>query len=211
MPEGRKDILNLEVLHFTFLYLRPEGWSVSSPCRGWVGSLRMEAAGLTHSSVTIPHGDAAGQDALNNTVVEVVEKLLWHARLPQKVQPLLSLLNYLGGVECPGEVLADVNPQVFKSVHPLHFKLSDKQWLVSSPLFSNVHYYVLCLVRVEGEVVVLSPCHKTGHLPPVGRFIPASDPSITLVSSANVTMMLPCGRRHSQGRRSHGGRIPPHF
>ncbi len=73
MPEGRKDILNLEVLHFTFLYLRPEGWS--SPCRGWVGSLRMEAA-LLWTSVTIPHGDAAGQDALNNTVVEVVENLL---------------------------------------------------------------------------------------------------------------------------------------
>ncbi|KAK3553165.1 hypothetical protein QTP86_031740 [Hemibagrus guttatus] len=31
---------------------------------------------------------------------------------PQEVQPLLCLLNQLGGVECPCEVLADVDPQV---------------------------------------------------------------------------------------------------
>ncbi len=30
MPEGKKDFLNLEVLHFTLLYLRPEGRSVST-------------------------------------------------------------------------------------------------------------------------------------------------------------------------------------
>ncbi len=44
MAEGKKEFLNLEVLHFTHLYLRPEGRSVNSPCCGWVGSLRMEAA-----------------------------------------------------------------------------------------------------------------------------------------------------------------------
>ncbi len=43
--------------------------------------------------------------------------------------------------------------------------------------FSHVHYSLLCLVSVEGDVVVLTPCHKTGHLPPVGCFISASDPS----------------------------------
>ncbi len=89
----------------------------------------------------------------------------------------MCFLNQQGGVECPGEVLADVDPQVFKAAHPLHFKISDKQWLMSSPLFPRVHYHLLCLVRVEGEVVVLTPCHKAGHLPPVGCFISASDPS----------------------------------
>ncbi|KAK3517822.1 hypothetical protein QTP70_018977, partial [Hemibagrus guttatus] len=40
--------------------------------------------------------------------------LKWHAKLPQppqEVQPLLCLLNQLGGVECPCEVLTDVDPQ----------------------------------------------------------------------------------------------------
>ncbi|MCI4387673.1 hypothetical protein PGIGA_G00076990 [Pangasianodon gigas] len=44
MAEGKKEFLSLEVLHFTLLYLRPEGRSVNSPYCGWVGSLRMEAA-----------------------------------------------------------------------------------------------------------------------------------------------------------------------
>ncbi len=49
--------------------------------------------------------------------------------------------------------------------------------MVSSPLFPHVQYYLLCLVHVEGEVVVLTPCHKTGHFSPVGRFIPNIEPS----------------------------------
>ncbi len=131
-----------------------------------------------HTSVVyaIPHSDAAGQNALNNTAVEVAEDLRWHAK-PWEVQPLLCFLNQLGGVECPGEVLADVDPQVSKAVHPFYFKISDKQCLVSSSVLSHVHYSLLCLVSAEGEVVVLTPCHKTGHLPPVCCFISASDPS----------------------------------
>ena len=45
---------------------------------------------------------------------------------------------------------------------------------MSSPLLPHVHY-LLCLVCVEGEIIVLTPCHKTGHLPSVGHFVPASD------------------------------------
>lgn len=89
----------------------------------------------------------------------------------------MRFLNQLGSVQCPCEVLADVDSQVFKTAHPLHFKLSDKQWLVSSLLFPQVHYHLLCLVCVEGEIVVLTPCHKTGHLLPVGRFVIACDAS----------------------------------
>lgn len=130
------------------------------------------------------------QGALHNTAVEVVEDLSRHAKLPQspqEVQPLLYFLNRLGGVECPGEVLTDADPQMFKTTHALYFKLSDKQWLISSPLFPHIYYH---LVRVEGKVVVLTPCYKTGHLPPVGCFIPPVMSPITLVSLANFKMTL---------------------
>lgn len=43
MAAGKKEFFSLEVLHFTLLYLRPEGRSVNSPWWGWEGSLRMEA------------------------------------------------------------------------------------------------------------------------------------------------------------------------
>ncbi len=43
VAEGKKEFLNLEILQFTPLYLRPEGRSVNSPCCEWVGSLKMEA------------------------------------------------------------------------------------------------------------------------------------------------------------------------
>lgn len=126
---------------------------------------------MVHSSgAAIPHGDAAGQDALNDAAVEVAEDLRRHARFPQptqEVQPLLRPLNQLCGVEWPGEVLTDV--------HPLHFKPPDEQWLLRSPLFPHVHYLLLRLVCVE--VVVLTPRQQTGHFPPVGRFVSAGDAS----------------------------------
>lgn len=52
-----------------------------------------------------------------------------------------------------------------------HFKLTDVQWLMSSPFLPHVHYH-LQLVHVEGEVVVLTPKHQTGHLPPIGCYVP---------------------------------------
>lgn len=42
---------------------------------------------------------------------------------------------------------------------------------------SHVHHYLLPLVRVEGEVVVLTPWHQVGHLDPVGHVVPTSDES----------------------------------
>ena len=151
---GEKMFLSLVVLHFTLLYLRPERKSVNSPYWGWVGSLMMEvvvdalqrgdwspddplgclyhslqAFAVHDSGTAVPHGDATGQDALNNAAVEIPEDLSRHAKLPeppQKIQPLLSLLHQLCGVHCPGEVLADVHPQVFEGAHPLHRKLSDE-------------------------------------------------------------------------------------
>lgn len=43
MAVGKEEFFSLEVLHFTRLYLRSESRSVNRPCRGCVGSLRMEA------------------------------------------------------------------------------------------------------------------------------------------------------------------------
>lgn len=59
---------------------------------------------------------AAGQKALNSAAVEVAEDLRLRTELPQspqEVQPLLSLLDQLCGLQCPSEVLADVNTQIF--------------------------------------------------------------------------------------------------
>uniref|UniRef100_A0A8C7ZLX1 rRNA biogenesis protein RRP36 n=1 Tax=Oryzias sinensis TaxID=183150 RepID=A0A8C7ZLX1_9TELE len=63
-------------------------------------------------------------------------------------------------------------------------------------LLPHVHYHLLCLVCVEGEVVVLTPCHQTGHLPPVGCFVPASDASYHrgVVSELQDDVVLMRGR-----------------
>ena len=146
----------------------------------------LQAFVVQSRSAAISDGDTASQDALNNAAVEVAEDLRRHARLPQppqKIQPLLGPLYQLCDVEWPSEVITDVDAQVFKAAHPFYFKLLDVQWLMRSPLLPHVHYYLLCLVRVEGEVVVLTPWHQTSHLPSVGRFVP-------VVSSANFRMVL---------------------
>ena len=70
-----------------------------------------------------------------------------------------------------------MDAQIFETAHPLYFKFLDEQWPMRSPLLPHVHYHLLCLVRIEGEVVVLAPCDQTGHLPPVSCFVPASDAS----------------------------------
>ena len=44
MAVEKKESFSLVVLDLTPLYLQPEGRSGNSPCWGWVGSLRMEAA-----------------------------------------------------------------------------------------------------------------------------------------------------------------------
>lgn len=76
---------------------------------------------------------------------------------PQEIQPLLSFLDQLYCVGGPCEVLRDVDPEVFKAAHPLHFKLPDKRWLMRCPPLPHVHYHLLRLVCVQGEVVVLAP------------------------------------------------------
>ena len=44
--------------------------------------------------------------------------------------------------------------QVLKAAYPLHFKL---QVVDEFPLLPHVHCHLLCLVCIEGEVVVLTP------------------------------------------------------
>ena len=151
-----------------------------SKCGDLLSSLyhSLQVFAVQSRSAAVPDGDTAGQDALNNAAVEDAENLRQHAKLPQprqKIQPLLGPLYQLCGVEWPSEVITDLDAQVFKAAHPLYFKLPDVQWPMRSPLLPHVHYYLLCLVRVEGEVVVLTPLHQTGHLPPAGHFISASD------------------------------------
>lgn len=83
----------------------------------------------------MPHYDVAGQEALSYAAAEAEECRTSTA--PEKIQSLLSPLNQLCAVKCPGEVLTDVDAHVFKAAHPLHLKL------VGSPLLPHVCYYVL--------------------------------------------------------------------
>ena len=111
----------------------------------------LQAFAVHGRSAAVPRADAVGQTALHDTAVEVAEDLCRHAKLPQppqKIQPLLCFLDQLCCVGGPCEVLSDVDPEVLKAAHPLHFKIPDKQWLVRSPLLPHVHYHLLRLVCV---------------------------------------------------------------
>lgn len=87
------------------------------------------------------------QTALNDTAVEVAENIWRHTKL---LQPPLGL-GLCGG------------PHWGKAGHPLCFALPNERCPVRSPLFPHVHHHLLCLVHVEGEVVVLT---MTSHWPP---------------------------------------------
>lgn len=52
-------------------------------CKGGIGVLMIYFGSLHQSSIsiTVSHGDAAGQDALNHAAVEVAEDLRWHTYL----------------------------------------------------------------------------------------------------------------------------------
>lgn len=83
---------------------------------------------------------------------------------PQEIQPLLSFLDQLCCVGGPCEVLSDVDLEAFKAAHPLHFKLQDKQWLMTSlppplplPRVSTIISFRPVCGEVQGEVVVLAP------------------------------------------------------
>lgn len=89
----------------------------------------------------MPHYDVAGQEALSYAAAEAEECRTSTA--PEKIQSLLSPLDQLCAVKCPGEVLTDVDAHVFKAAHPLHLKLLDENWPVGSPLLPHVCYHVL--------------------------------------------------------------------
>lgn len=91
------------------------------------------------------------------------KEFLWNAQLPQVRQQLLSCLHQLCSIKWPGEILADVDPQIFKAAHPLH----EKQWLITVPIILHVHYHLFGFVHVEGQVLVFTQC----HLPCIGRLV----------------------------------------
>ncbi|KAI3374821.1 hypothetical protein L3Q82_021048 [Scortum barcoo] len=65
-----------------------------------------------------------------NSGFDVLWSPLRHPRLPQspqEVQPLMSLLDQLGDVERPGEVITDVDAQELEAADTLHLRVSDHQ------------------------------------------------------------------------------------
>ncbi|KAI3367782.1 hypothetical protein L3Q82_026215 [Scortum barcoo] len=103
------------------------------------------AFAVRSSAVPVPHRDAAGQDALDDGGVGCSLSPLRHHRLPQspqEVQPLMSLLDQLGDVECPGEVITDVDAQELEAADKLHLRVSDHQ---------RDHRYLLTPVKAALE------------------------------------------------------------
>ena len=66
----------------------------------------------------------------------------------------------------------------------------DENGGVLGPLFPVVHNHLLCLDQVEGEVVVLAPHGQVSDLFPIGCLVVVGDQATTVVSSANVMMVL---------------------
>lgn len=99
----------------------------------------------------------------------------------------LSFLNQLNTVKCPNEVLWCWQ----RSALLPFFNSSCTAVAEVHPPF-QVHHYFLPLVRVEDEVVVLTPWHQVGHLDPVGHVVPTMNP-VTVVLLVNFTMKFVVG------------------
>ncbi len=180
-------------------YCLPEGRSWKRLWEGWVGSFTILVALLEHrarkmsrmegrgapmicvhcpleglavccTAVSVPDSDAAGQHALNGTPVEGGEDG-W--REACSFQPAVKALLYLGdrcSVGGPGEVLCDEHPQEFSAADSLHSRAVDG----FEPEF-QVHHNLVCLTRIEGQVVSTTPFSQLCHFLSVVRFIIAAD------------------------------------
>ena len=58
-----------------------------------------------------------------------------------------------------------------EALHLLHYSTVNENEVVLGPPFPVVHNHLLCLHRVEGEVVVLAPHDQVSDLLPIGCLI----------------------------------------
>ena len=94
---------------------------------------------------------------------------------PQEEEALVSLLDQLGAVGRPGEILGDVDSQELEAAHTLHSRpliVDGWMWVSIPPV---VHDELLGLLGVKQQVVCVAPLSQTIHLLPVGGLIVVTD------------------------------------
>ena len=138
-------------------------------------------------AASIPHSDAAGQDALDGASVEGAHDGGggWCSlQLAEEVEAPLGLLGQWCGIGCSGEILTDVNPQELGAARSLHSSTVNVQTLrksiTTSLVFSMFRKRLVSLHYVASWLTFLQWVSSLLDMRPT-----------TVVSSANFTMWFP--------------------
>ncbi len=109
-------------------------------------------------ATAIPDDDAASQNILNGTSVEVAGYPGVHVEPPQPVEeeePLFRCFCHGVGVVRPGQVLADVNPKKPEAAESLHRSPIDGDEHLSFSLsLPVVHNELLCFADIMSSLLM---------------------------------------------------------
>ncbi len=129
---------------------------------------------------TIPHSDAASQNALDGASVEGAHdggRGSGSSEFVEEVETLLCFLGQCCSVVGPGEVLCDVYTQELGAAHSLHGRTIHGQRSMQRVHSPEVNDNLLRLLHIQREIVVTAPPGQAAHLAPV----------VCLISVANET------------------------
>ena len=125
-------------------------------------------------AASIPHSDAAGQDALDGASVEGAHDGGggWCSlQLAEEVEAPLGLLGQWCGIGCSGEILTDVNPQELGAARSLHSSTVNVQLGFRSGDPPEIDYNLLGLLDVQEEVGISTLRGQLADLPAVGLIV----------------------------------------
>ncbi len=103
---------------------------------------------------TIPHSDAACQDALNGASVEGAHDRSQGSGSSQFVEEVEMLLCFLGqccSAVSPGEVLCEVHTQELGAAHSLHSRAFDGQRSMLSVYSPEVNNNLLRILHIQRD------------------------------------------------------------
>ena len=86
--------------------------------------------------------------------------------------------------------VGDVDTKELEVLNPLHYSPVDENGGVLGPPIPVVHNHLLCLDHIEGEVVILAPHDQVSDLLPIGCLVVVVIRPTSLVSLANLMMVL---------------------
>lgn len=95
--------------------------------------------------------------------------------LPQcseEVKSLLRLFYNYSRVHRPFKILTDVDPQKFKTRHPLHLLAPYLQWPELLSMSPEISDDLLSLFSVQREIVVSTQLRKSVHHLSIGDLVP---------------------------------------